>query len=109
MAGQERTPQEGVADGRAGTATGVNGVNASVSDGAGGQTRLMVFDESPRERASNLWMALEASNALLQEVRTGGVVEPDGWTIEELERLVDDLTRAYVAEMGDFADPRCRS
>ena len=62
--------------------------------------------ESSRERATDLWMAVAASNSLLQQARTTGVVEPEGWTIEELERLVDDLTRQYLLETFGFADPR---
>ena len=62
--------------------------------------------EASRERATDLWMALTACNELLQDARNGGVVQPEGWTIEELERLVEDLTRQYVEETGHFADPR---
>ena len=63
-------------------------------------------EESARERAANLWMAVSASNELLREARASGVVEPEGWTVEELEELVDDLTRQYVSETFGFADPR---
>ena len=62
--------------------------------------------ESRRERVTNVWMALEASNRLLEEARASGVVEPEGWTIEELEDLAENLTRRYVEETEDFADPR---
>ncbi|MBW3593085.1 MAG: hypothetical protein KY396_05280 [Actinobacteria bacterium] len=65
-----------------------------------------MHDESGRERAANLWMAVSASNELLRQARASGVVEPDGWTIEELEKLVEDLTRQYVSETFGFADPR---
>lgn len=66
------------------------------------------MDESRRERATNLWMALEACNSLLHEAHETGFVEPEGWTIQELETLVDDLATRYVDETIDFADPRRR-
>ena len=59
-----------------------------------------------RERATDLWMALTACNALLRDARKTGFVEPEGWTIQELEQLVDDLARQYVEETEEFADPR---
>ena len=62
--------------------------------------------ESARERATNLWMAVAASNDLLRQARASGVVEPEGWTIEELEELVEDLMRQYLVETFGFADPR---
>ncbi len=65
-------------------------------------------EESAHERAANLWMAVSASNALLRDARATGVVEPEGWTIEELEELVEALTQQYVAETFRFADPRER-
>ena len=65
-------------------------------------------EESPRERATNLWMAVSASSELLREARASGVVEPEGWTIAELEELVESLTRQYVEETFGFADPRER-
>ena len=65
-------------------------------------------EESPRERAANLWMAVAASSELLRRARASGVVEPEGWTIDELVELVEDLTRQYVAETFEFADPRER-
>ena len=59
-----------------------------------------------RERATDLWMALTACNALLREARETGFVQPEGWTVEELEQLVDDLAWQYVEETDGFADPR---
>lgn len=62
--------------------------------------------ESQRERATNLWMALEACNRLLREARASGVVEPEGWTMGELEELVESLSVEYVRQTEGFADPR---
>jgi hypothetical protein len=59
-----------------------------------------------RERAEDLWVAVAACNDLLREARETGFVQPGGWTLEELESLVEDLTKQYVEETGTFADPR---
>jgi len=52
------------------------------------------------------WMALVACNDLLREARETGFAQPEGWTIEKLEHLIDNLMRQYVEETGGFADPR---
>ena len=51
-------------------------------------------------------MAVTACNDLLREAGETGYLQPEGWTVDELERLVDDLTRQYVDETRDLADPR---
>ena len=58
-----------------------------------------------RKRAEDLWMAVAACDDLLREARETRSVQPERWTLEELESLLENLTEQYVEKTGD-ARPR---
>ena len=72
------------------------------------RTLSRVEKTSRAQHCADLWLAVEASHALLEDVRSGGTWSQQ-WSVDELADLFDQLAAMYVDETLGFANRNDKS